>query len=103
MICRVEHVTASPPDNDDYLLQQLGSAEERGENLEATAYQVGDQHGWERTLLLQSIRRLLEGDLIEGRVIGGWQEADARALLRRVTANGWDRIERLRKQTDLSD
>lgn len=92
-----------PPDQDDYLLQQLGTRAAAGatsQDLAQTGTEVMNQLGWTLQQYGDSVVRLVERRWIKASVIQSGDGTYTMIVPTEVTGIGWDRIRRLRAEQD---
>jgi hypothetical protein len=92
-----------PPDQDDFLLQQLGSRAAGGaatQDLAQTGTEVMNQLGWTLQEYGQSVVRLKEAGWIRAQIQKSGDGSYTMVIPTEVTGPGWFRIKRLRDEED---
>lgn len=92
-----------PPEQDDFLLQQLGSRAASGaaaQDLAETGTEVMNQLGWTLQQYGQSVVRLVEAGWIKADVRKSGDDTFTLVIPTEVTGPGWYRIKRLRDEED---
>jgi len=92
-----------PPEQDDYLLQQLGTRAASGaaaQDLAETGTEVMNQLGWTLQQYGYSITRMVDRRWIKAQVQRSGDGSYTMVIPTEVTGIGWDRIKRLRDEED---
>ena len=92
-----------PPEQDDFLLQQLAARAVAGattQDLAAAGSQVKEKFGWTLQQYGESIERLAEARLIKAEIQKDGSGHFSAVIPTQLTGIGWDRYKRLRDETD---